>query len=354
MLTKTLSRPMIYGAFALGVLAVHSAGASAATVNVVCPSNSIQAAIDAATLAEPLILNVAGTCAESVHVPKGMIVTINGVASAVLKPASGQPTALKVEGQAELRNFSVVSNGGSDGALVQIGDLAHVLIEDSTLLSTVANLVVQAYSNSVVVIGNSTVSGGKESAVEISNNSLAYIFASADRTTVIKNAGTTFGQAIGCWQGQLTISSDAPTAKVIIGPSGRAGISARGCQSRIGGFGSGSGVTRFTGAADVAIETKSGDSFYIINTTIAGNAGTALRVTAGVAELDQVTIASNGKGLEANRDATIYFNRIEGSSVVNGPTKYSCYQGGKIFAEAGTIFNGVATNCLKIGGGVTH
>lgn len=325
-----------------------------ARVVVDCSSGSINQAIADAAPATPTTIDLSGTCTESVLVPSGKIITINGAAGTVVKAKGSNPTALKVEGQLTVNNLSIRSGKAAGGSLVQVGDIARFYMQGSSASSSVAQLVIQAYTNSAVVIENSTVSGGLESTLEVSNNSLAFVFASGGKTTTLKNPDTSFGQVIGCWHGQVTLTTFDDNSKVVIGPSGRVVIGSRGCNADIGSYNNNAQPVTITGGTDGGIEAKSGDTYGIHQTIITGNGGYGLQMSAGVAEIDKSSITSNANGLWAGRGSTIYFNTIQGPNTVSGANPYSCYQGGAVYADPGAITGAVSTNCLTVGGPTKH
>jgi hypothetical protein len=320
-----------------------------------CPTDSISGAIAAAQAgsgrpySESLSLRISGTCTENVVVPAGLTVELLGSSDAVLRPASAEEAALIVRGRGLIRNLLIRSGSPTPDTLVRVEHLAYLRIDGSEIASTAARLLVQAYGSSVVDIINSAVAGGTESAVEISNNSHAFIIATNGQETTISNPETAGGQAVGCWGGSLRVEAQGRSSSVRIGPS-FVGIASRGCNSVVGGHGPGAGSVRITGTRFVGIFAKSGDQFSLVQTHVTGNEGRAIEVTAGVMEIDASVVRRNGSGLLAKRGGLIIFNDIYGKNEVGGPEPYSCYQGGRIYADRGYIEGAEPTKCLTIGG----
>jgi hypothetical protein len=187
--------------------------------------------------------------------------------------------------------------------------------------------------------------GGIEGALLIFDSSHVAIYANHG-VTAIRRPGAQDGQAIGCYQGSFRISANHPPATVTIGPSPY-GVSSRGCTAVIQPD-SGT-IAKITGATELGIESKSGDSYSLVRTTLTGNSGRAIDVSAGVMEIDASTIIS---GVASRRGAVIRFNHIYGqSSVTDGQNDpYACYQGGRIYSEPGYITSSIGEGaCIQRG-----
>jgi hypothetical protein len=352
------------GALALSASLAFAGQASALTVSVNCPSQSINAAIAAAFSGagrppslEKLTINVSGTCSENVVIPVHREVTLQGITNAILQPGTAGLPVLKSIGRGEINNFTIRSSLTVDapGGLVQVGDYGYLNIQNTFITSTTVDVLVQAYLTSEVKILNSLISGGVESAVQVSNNSHAFIYAFGGGRTTIRNssAGDTFRTAIGCYQANLTVWPIGASSTVVIGPS-RHGIDSNNCTARIGAVEDEDGAVYITGNTIAALSADGGDSYDVRRTTISLNPGSAVEVAAGSLEISGSRIANNGSGLHARRDAVISFTDTNGVNQVIQNERYTCYQGGHIYADPGDIVGAVSTDCLTVGGAETH
>jgi hypothetical protein len=221
----------------------------------------------------------------------------------------------------------------SSGGLIDVYGLAYLGLENSTVTSTTANNLIRVFANGVLDIINSTVTGGVEDAVQVTSSAHAFINARGGKTTRISNPGTTFGQSIGCWNGEMTIVPD-DSSTIIIGPSPQ-GIAAQGCHATIGSFSDNPGVMRITQTTDVGIRTTGGDSFHLVHTRIVANSGRGVEVGAGTMLIEGSTIGSNGSGLWAESGGIVRFRDVNGVSQVTD--SFNCYQHGRFYADPGFI-----------------
>ena len=333
--------------------------ANTATVN--CPSQKISTAVASATPGVPYTITVNGSCVENVDIPKYDYVTINGNTGSSLQPTAANNSAISVAGFLTINNLTITSpytltNGN---ALVMAYWAGYAIIQNSSISSTTADVLVGAFSNSTIQMVNTPITGGKLQAFVVNVGSLGKITANGTQNITI-SSNSTSGEAIGCYQSGLNITAN-DTAVITIGP-GPQGISARGCTASVGAATNGpTGTIKFSGNSSAAIRAKAGDSINLRNVTIQGNDGYAVDVSAGVVEIDKSTVNVSGQPLFARRDGVVYFNNIYGSSTISGSSNfYKCYQGGHIYADSGALINGsnnsnaTSTNCLTIGGSPTN
>lgn len=326
----------------------------AATVSVNCPGQTINAAIasffgpnGSLPASEKLTLEVSGTCTENVVISPFREIELVGQTNAVLQPRLALQPVLLVQGRGLVQNFTLRSAKptGFPAGLIQVGSYGFLGIDSSTVTSTTAEVLVQGYLTSQIFIRNSLISGGTEKAVQVSENSHAFIFSEGGGRTVIRN---TSNDAIGCYEAELTVWAFDTSSPLIVGPSYNDNINSNNCTAVIRG-------AHLTGAASHAIYAGNGDSYEVRRTRIAGNPGSAVRVTAGSMRIVASTIVNNGSGLHADSGATIHFDGWDGpSTVTQGTDRYNCYQGGKIYADPGDITGAVSTNCLTVGGQTTN
>ena len=140
----------------------------AATINVACPGQSIQAAVDTALPGD--VINVTGTCAENVLIRnEKQRITIAG-GPAVINAGAGNP-AFNVRGKGILiQGFTI--NGGTVGVEVNRGSNAVIngnTIQNSTSAGILADQVV------FVVITNNTIQNSTGDGIVVSGSSHARI-----------------------------------------------------------------------------------------------------------------------------------------------------------------------------------
>jgi hypothetical protein len=349
----SISAGYSFGLLAFGLLAATTSS-FAATVSVSCPAQSINAAIEnffspsgSPPRSEKLTIVVSGTCTENVQIQPYREVTLLGGGTAVLQPDLAEKPVLHVQGRGFIRGFKIRSSKptGFPAGLIQAGPYGYLEINSSTVTSTTAQVLVQGYLLSQLLIVNSVVSGGTERAVQVSENSHAFVISADGGRTTIRNGAN---DSIGCYQAELTVWAFDTSSPLTIGPSYNDGINSTNCTGVIRG-------AQLLGAENNAIYGGVGDSFEIRRTKITGNPGAAVRLNAGSMRIVATTIGNNGSGLHAQSGATIRFEDFEGASTIfQSADRYNCYQGGRIYAEPGDITGAVSTNCLTVGGPVTH
>ena len=353
--------------FTTSIIALSNA-ANAAAIPVTCTTNNPNAisialatALSTAKLGAYLQFNVTGNCVDYIYIPQGVSASITGSGSgaygASLSASTSSQPAIAVNGQLTLTGFSVTSSYSTDSVL-KVGTGGWLGIYNSSISSNTTNNAVHATNGGTLTIENSIITGAQNSAVEIGQDAYAWIDATNNSSTVISYTGNG-GQAIGCWQSVLGIGTTGH-GKVTIGPSSAQGISARGCRATIGNSSMLQNSVIITGAVQAGIRAKNSDSISLVGAYMHDNPNISIEVSAGTVELDTSTInvPTNGTGLLAQRDGTIYFNHINGNGInnVTGTNPYSCYQNGHIYADAAYPPSGGASSagCLIIGGSTTH
>ena len=357
--------------FILLALDAATASASAAPVSVTCTtqnptalSSALTTALGTAKIGTPIVFNVTGTCTDSISIPQGAIVTINGSGTgtygATLNGGSTTNPAIHVLGQLTVNKMKIQSAQTTE-SVVRAAIGGWLGLFNSSVSSTTTTNTVTAWSNSDLTIENSVVSGGNSSAVNLNGSGHVWIDATNGNSTTISYTGTQGGQAIGCWGGSFEMGTYG-TGTVTIGPSTAQGISMRGCTTQIGISSMTKNAIKITQATDAAIRAKSGDAIVLVNAEVDSAPNAAIEVSAGSVEFQNSTIvvATDHQGLVAKRGGVMYFGHINNTTssvtVSGGANAYSCYQGGAIYADSGYAPTGGAatSGCLTIGGSVTH
>lgn len=193
---------VVFGVF---LLLLPSAG-EAATINVDCTSQTIQAAITAASSGDTI--SVTGTCNENVNTTHKAALTLDGNTTAVIHgPDSTNPTvAVRAEGTT-IKRFKTISGGqdgirffgngtatidsntiqstGRDGILVSAGGSAT--INNNTIKNTVRNGV-SVVTHSYATITNNTITNNPGDGIHVAETSAARIgFINLDDTVASPN-----------------------------------------------------------------------------------------------------------------------------------------------------------------------
>lgn len=338
-------------------LAINVADAATFTVNCATKklSTAITSAFATATLGTAHTFNVSGTCNDHLTIPPASRLTINGATGAKLVGDAAVPVITNWGGQVDINNLSISSSQAANEVMI-IGNGGWIGLFSSTVSSSTNNVSLHVLENGAAQIENSTVTNAKATTVQIEARGFVWIHATSGHSTTLSNASVSNGRAIACWGGAFGIGTSG-TGKVTIGPSKMDGIASRGCHATIG-YQSVKSSIRITGAARIGIDSGSGDSYVILNTKIDSNPNTVIQAASSSIEIDNSTIiTSRSDSIRSIRNGLIYFNHNAGITSVTGPANtYSCYQGGKMYAEPGFAPTGVTSpgGCLAVGGAITH
>jgi parallel beta-helix repeat protein len=258
---------------------------------VVCPGNSLQAAVNAAVPGDTI--PVSGTCNENILVPNDkQRIALDGGGTAIIRgPNSATPT-LNIRGKGILlRGFTIT--GGSSGIHVNRG--AASVIDDNTIQNTGGTgVIVDELAFSVLT--NNSVENNPGAGILVSEGSAARIGFNADIETVA-SANRIEGNAVGLLVTNGSSAravgntiSDNTGAGVIVLRGSSADISA----NAIDGNG-GDGI--FVGEnSSLQLGEDSGSSIYELpNSTTGNNAGFGTSCdSGGVVDGRQGTLTGSG------------------------------------------------------------
>jgi parallel beta-helix repeat protein len=143
--------------------------ASAATVTVNCPGETIQAAVDAAGPGDTI--NVTGTCNENVLLPNDKVkVFLQGGGTAVIAGADSSLPVIDIRGKAILvQGFTI--KGGRDG--IEVHRSANAVINSNVIQNMAAGIVV--YEVAFTVITNNMIQNNSQVGVLLHGSASANI-----------------------------------------------------------------------------------------------------------------------------------------------------------------------------------
>lgn len=280
----------------------------AATLTVNCPTDSLQAAVNAAAPGD--LINVTGNCTENVDVkPDKMRVTLDGQNTATITATSAALPALQIRGKAILvRNFTV--SGGSEGILVNRG--SNAFIQNNVIQGNQTGIAIIDLAFAVI-IGN-TISQNSSSGILVSETSSARIgFNSADDAQPTPN----------------TIQGNSVYGVYIL-----RGSSARIYGNTISSNGQG-GISVFrSSSADIASNTINGNGTQWTGGSGGNGVAVSLHSYATLGEIGSTswtgaantsTVNNGNAGIRCTMNSTIY-GRIGTTNPLNGTV--SQYGGG--------------------------
>jgi nitrous oxidase accessory protein NosD len=140
--------------------------AAAATINVTCPGQSLQAAINSANSGDTI--NVTGTCTENIGLPAGKYLTLDGGNSAILTAASG--TVVFMAPSSTLKRFTV------RGGQVAVG--VHHVRQPAWIQNNIIELAAGQgifLVNSYAIITGNTIRRNDVSGIHVVSNSSAVV-----------------------------------------------------------------------------------------------------------------------------------------------------------------------------------
>jgi hypothetical protein len=172
-MSKIQTLPMRLSLAGFALIGMLPLAAHAATINVNCPANSLQAAVDVASPGDTI--NVSGTCTESVLIRNDKSrITIIGQGTAVLNPASASTTTLTIRGKG-ISVYNMTINGGSNAVLINRGSNAYFsgnTIQGATEIGVVLiNLAFAAFLNNTIQNnGTAGMYAGESSSIRVGFN----------------------------------------------------------------------------------------------------------------------------------------------------------------------------------------
>lgn len=154
-----------------GFIFMISLAAEAATINVACPGQTIQAAVDSGAPGD--IISVSGSCSENVLIrnEKQRLTLINNGAATISGPNNSSPT-VNVRGKGiQIQGFTIT--GGRDGVEVNRG--SNAIITGNTITGTGRHGVLVDQLSFAVIIGNTIQNNLNGSGIVVSENSIARV-----------------------------------------------------------------------------------------------------------------------------------------------------------------------------------
>ena len=333
---------------------LYASPASAAVVTVNCGAGgAVQPLLDAAAPGAEVELYLSGTCTENIRVRAGIGLTIAGATGATIVQANANQPLLRVNGRATLTGLAL-KGAFVTSELVNVSNLARALFTRVEVSAPQASQGILVFNQSSLELTNSSVTGGTDSAIRVSAGSTLQLTAdtSSPSPAVTVTVSAVNANDLSCEAGTVQIASNGSAAAVNL-QGGVHGIYAHDCDVIMRSNG---GLARIINTKNMAIRQRGGN-VSLVRMTITGNQGGAAEVNYGSMEISGSAIGGNGSGLFAKTGASIAINSFDGINTLSGTSLFSCYQNGRIFADRveGTIQPApAASNCLMIGGAVTH
>lgn len=288
------------------------ASVNAATIDVACPGQTIQAAVDSASAGD--IINVTGACTENILIRnEKQRLTISGSGGASVTGASSSSPVFNVRGKG-------------------------ILIQGFTITGGYNAINVNRGSNAI--IDNNTIQNAAERGIHITNNSFAVI-----TNNTIQNNGTDGIQVglssdahIGFNQG--TDTSASPNT---ISGNGDRGIQlSRGASARI------MGNTISNNASDGILVNRL--SVADIASNIINGNGTAF--VGGNTDGNGINVSQNSSVQLGEDNPTTFFDQPNTTTVNNANAGIRCTLGGVVRGHLGNT-NQVTGTVSQFGGGST-
>ena len=222
----------------------------------------LQTAIDAAPPGKTLRLVINNTCTETIRIPAGKSIILNGGGGAgKIRSTSASSSAVDNAGELRLEQIEVTTTAAAPSVITSRGN-STLEIVGSTISGDTAATVVRLSDSSTGRIVNSVISGGKEVAVATFAHAYGEIIGSADTPHFLPAVGnktsiSPSGAAIGCFRGgNILIRAQAADAsakgKVEIGTAAspaETGIWADMCTLSVNGADPGSIIVTSSGDA---------------------------------------------------------------------------------------------------------
>jgi hypothetical protein len=278
---------------------LHVRVAESATINVACPGQTVQAAVDSASAGDTIA--VTGACSENVLIRnEKQRLTIQGSGGAsITGPSAASPT-LNIRGKGILVSALTIS-GGRDAIHVNRG--SNAVIQNSTIQSAGRHGVLVDQLSFAVLTGNSIINNVNGSGVVVSENSIARIGFNSD-SDVAASPNTIQGNGKG---------------GVVVSRTSSARIVGNSILSNTGGIDVGHGVQVIRlSQADIASNTINSNAGSAVYT--AQNGGVNLGEDSPSSFFDQPnTTTSNNTGNGVRCDLGAYANgHLGNTNPLNG------------------------------------
>ena len=154
----------------LGFVFATSVAAEAATINVACPGQTIQAAVDSAAPGD--IVAVTGACSENVLIRNDKLrIALTGSGATISGPNASTPT-LNIRGKGIVVSGFTIT-GGLDG--VQIDRGSNATIQNSTVQGAGRHGILIDQLSFAIITGNTIQNNLNGSGIVVSENSIARI-----------------------------------------------------------------------------------------------------------------------------------------------------------------------------------
>ena len=375
---QNLLAPALFASVAILLSSGPSLALTTSTTSITCSSTKkLQATIDAVAAGTVATINVSGTCAENIVIPRGKTIILVGTGTTpTITAANTSLPAITSNGDTTLQKLNVTNTTGTGAAnttLVVAAKEGYLEIVSSDLLGTGVEAVAEAAAG-VVSITNSRVVGGTYDAVDVWGGGSAFIAGDPSSPlgptgkyeTYIKSSNHI---GISCAQGSvLNVRAKASgnlQGSVIIEQSST-GIATHLCQFtvwnptytksniQIRSNGTGIAAAKSDGSLSyISVLNNTGDAisldkstFDLSNVDVTGNGGIGLGALQSAVSLAAVTFNNTTEDIDAGAASSIEISNSAQSSFPKALTwtnSFNCSRGGRIDVDAGALVQQLGT-----------
>ena len=327
------------------IIALAIAELQAATINVACPGQTIQTAVDGAAAGDTIA--VTGACVENLLVRnEKQRLTISGTGASIAGPSSTSPT-VNIRGKGILLQGFTIS-GGSLGIHINRGSNAVIV---SNTIENTGGAGVLVDQLSFAALTNNLIQNNPGDGIRVNDNSTARIGFNtftdpAGPNTISNNGGSGISVALGSSAriAHNTISGNSADGVTVLGSS-FAGIGFRTQED------TSASPNTINGNGISGVRAELASSAVIVGNTISNNSDYGVEaVNSAGALIASNSITGNGlSGVWVVEGSTVFLGEVSGSGLFRDPNSGTNTQHGIKCERQGTANGRIGTLTGSLG-----